>query len=38
VFVILGAARYSSSMRVVLALWAGAIYVFYWLGYLRGQP
>jgi hypothetical protein len=25
-------------MRVVLALWAAAIYGFYWLGYLRGQP
>ena len=24
-------------MRVVLALWAAAIYGFYWLGYLRGQ-
>jgi hypothetical protein len=24
-------------VRVVLALWAAAIYVFYWLGYLRGQ-
>jgi len=25
-------------MRVVLALWAAAVYGFYWLGYLRGQP
>jgi hypothetical protein len=25
-------------MRVVLALWAAAIYGIYWLGYLRGQP
>jgi len=25
-------------MRAVLALWAGAIYVCYWFGYLRGQP
>ena len=37
-FVIDGTARYSPAMRVVLALWAGAIYVWYWLGYLRGQP
>ena len=25
-------------MRLVLALWAAAIYAIYWLGYLRGQP
>jgi len=25
-------------MRVVLALWGAAIYAWYWLGYLRGQP
>jgi len=24
------------SLRLVLALWAAAIYAIYWLGYLRG--
>jgi hypothetical protein len=24
------------SLRLVLALWAAAIYAVYWLGYLRG--
>jgi len=24
------------SLRLVLGLWAAAIYVIYWLGYLRG--
>jgi hypothetical protein len=28
----------SRAMRVVLGLWAAAIYAWYWLGYLRGQP
>jgi hypothetical protein len=25
-------------MRLLLALWAVAVYAVYWLGYLRGQP
>jgi hypothetical protein len=37
--VILGGALYPRrSMRLALALWAAAIYAWYWVGYLRGQP
>jgi hypothetical protein len=29
---------FSFPMRLVLAVWAGFVYAWYWLGYLRGQP